>query len=583
MTEETNEETNEETGGNVHHRSVRRGVVVGAKKALVSRSREVHHRVMIASSLSRRVCVHTPWLLALGLALLAARPGAAAPLQDRPYGKVMGDGLVLHGGPSPETQAKVCAAGDTLFGIDVSYYQGDIDWNAVAANGVVFAWVRVSHSTQFEDPKFKANLDGARAAGVHTGVYQFFEPSQDPIAQADLLLAKLGPLMPGDMPPMIDIESQDPVPPGAYADAVRAWLDHVEQATGVTPFIYTGYYYWNDHLATDEFADHPLWIANYNPGCPLIPDAWATWTAHQYCDCGQVPGIAGNVDVNHFNGSEEDLLGYAVGGAVCGDAKCVFGESPLNCPSDCPPCGVVGPDGGTIDNGDACLELYGDPQYWRDEAVGQGGSLVWTNATEYDTPSNYAIWRLFFAEAGIYALDVWVEQPFGETKQAGYRVSHAGGETVVPVDQSAASGWVSLGEFSFDTASDQFVRMDDNTGEMNALEVSIACDALRITRVDEGGGSGTGGASTGGGTSEGGSSTASPTSSASDSGPVNPGGTSGDATGGTSGSASAGLPSDFGDEGSGCGCRGGSDPGGAGLLALGVLGLVRRRRGGAAG
>jgi hypothetical protein len=60
--------------------------------------------------------------------------------------------------------------------------------------------------------------------------------------------------------------------------------------------------------------------------------------------------------------------------------------------------------GGTIDNGAACLELGGDPQYWRDEAVGQGGSLVWTNATEFAEPSNYAIWRLVFAQAGEYAL-----------------------------------------------------------------------------------------------------------------------------------------------------------------------------------
>ena len=360
-------------------------VVVGAKKALVSPVPRIHHPGMSRSSSLRRVrtpAVLVPALapaLALALTGLAARTGAAAPLQSRPYGHALGDGLraqlELQDAPGPVSPAKVCAKGETTFGIDVSYYQGDIDWNAVAASGVVFAWVRVSHSTNFEDPKFAANLAGARAAGIHTGVYQYFEPSEDPIAQADLLLNNLGPLMPGDMPPMIDVESQDPVAPGAYADAIQAWLDHIEQATGVVPFIYTGYYYWNDNVASDAFAGYPLWIANYGATCPLVPDAWASWTMHQYCDCGDVPGISGNVDVDKFNGTADELLGYAVGGAVCGDAKCVFGEDPVGCPSDCPPCGVIAPSRGLS-------AMRADDNWW---ALNSGSALGRTPARS--TPS----------------------------------------------------------------------------------------------------------------------------------------------------------------------------------------------------
>ena len=109
-------------------------------------------------------------------------------------------------------------------------------------------------------------------------------------------------MQPGDMPPMIDVESPDPVAPGAYADAIRAWIDRVETVTGTTPFIYTGYYYWNDNLGpTAQFADYPLWIANYGAMCPLIPDAWQTWAIHQYCACETVAGIAGAVDGDLFN------------------------------------------------------------------------------------------------------------------------------------------------------------------------------------------------------------------------------------------------------------------------------------------
>ena len=163
----------------------------------------------------------------LGAGLLAVgvpATGAAAPLTERPYGNALGDNLEGLQGPVDPVEIEVCAGAETLRGIDVSYYQGDIDWNAVAADGISFAWVRVSHSTQFFDPQFDANLAGARAAGIHTGVYQYFEPTEDPIAQADFLLDHMGPLQPGDMPPMIDVESADTVAPAvAMADYTR-WL-----------------------------------------------------------------------------------------------------------------------------------------------------------------------------------------------------------------------------------------------------------------------------------------------------------------------------------------------------------------------
>lgn len=512
------------------------------------------------------------WWVGAGL-LVAVVPvmAAAAPLTDRPFGNALGDELRLQAGPSEPVHIEVCAGPDTLQGIDVSYYQGDIDWPAVAADGITFAWVRVSHSTQFFDPQFDANLAGARAAGIHTGVYQYFEPGEDPIAQADFLLDAMGPLQPGDMPPMIDVESADTVAPGPYADAIRAWLDRVEEVTGVPPIIYTGYYYWNDNVGTDEFIDHPLWVANYNPGCPLIPDYWGTWAFHQYCACESIAGISGDVDGDTFNGNLDDLLALSVGSGVCGDGMCVGGEDAYSCAEDCPPCGVIGPEGGTIDDGDACFESYGPVDYWRQEAAGQGGSLLWTNATDFDAPENYAIWRMFFAESGLYAVEVHIEQPYGETMQASYQVAHAGGETLVPVNQSSESGWVLLGELEFTAGANHFVRLDDDTGESLDLERSIVFDALRVTRLDggsasDGDGDGTGLDGSGGGT------TLPGTSSAGDGGPL-------DGSGSSGGAGTFSVPNADGDSADGCAC--GSAPrSGAGwwLLLPGLWGLARRRR-----
>jgi lysozyme len=515
------------------------------------------------------------WILGAAALLGAIAPAtaAAAPRADRPYGHAMGDDLRVVEGPPAPAPVEVCAGPETLTGIDVSYYQGDIDWNAVAADGITFAWVRVSHSTQFFDPQFDANLAGSRAAGIHTGVYQYFEPSEDPIAQADFLLDHMGPLQPGDMPPMLDVESPDPVAPAAYADAIRAWLDHVEAATGVAPFIYTGYYYWNDNVGTDEFVDHPLWIANYNPGCPLIPDYWGTWAFHQYCACESIAGIAGDVDGNTFNGNLDDLLALSVGSGVCGDGTCA-GEDEFECPQDCPPCGVIPPAGGTVDDGDACFERFGPEEYWRTEAAGQGGSLIWTNATDFDAPSNYALWRLFFAESGLYSVEVHIEQPYGETMQVSYQIAHAGGEAQAPVNQSSESGWVALGDLMFTAGADHWVRLDDDTGESVDLELSIVYDALRVTRLD-GGDDTTGGGDTGidpdGGTS--------PTSDSPADDDGLPGGTGSSGTG----ADTFALPNADDDGAGGCGCRSTSAAGPGWWLLLGLWGLGRRRRGGAGG
>ena len=98
--------------------------------------------------------------------------------------------------------ATVCGGGSTVKGIDVSYYQGTIDWNRVAADGVRYAFIRVSDGTGYIDPKFPTYWAQSRAAGIVHGAYQYFRPNQDPIAQANLFLSKVGTQMPDDLPPV---------------------------------------------------------------------------------------------------------------------------------------------------------------------------------------------------------------------------------------------------------------------------------------------------------------------------------------------------------------------------------------------
>lgn len=403
-----------------------------------------------------------------------------------PPDSAMGDGLRLHEPESLSPRAVVCPDGDTLPGIDISKWQGDVDWEAVAADGIVFAFVRVSDGLNTPDNYFDQNWAQARAAGIYTGVYQFFRPSQDPIAQADLLLDRMGPLGPDDLPPVIDVEDAGGLSGAQITDAIHTWIDRVESQLGVTPLIYTGRYFWQDNVGSSDFSDYPLWIAHYTQGCPNIPDQWSDWVFHQYTDSGSVAGVSGNVDMNTFNGDLTALLDFAgAGEAMCGDGDCSVGENADNCPEDCPPCGTIGPEGGTIDNGDECLELLGPPEYWREESAGHGGSLVWTMTTDSAQPSNYAIWRLFLEEAGEYRVEAYVLPEHGTSQQAVYEIEYGDSVEEVVVDQSASSGWTELVDLHFDEGGNQAVRLDDNTGEPNADEVQLVVDALRLTRLDD--------------------------------------------------------------------------------------------------
>ena len=230
--------------------------------------------------------------LGLACALLVAGCGDATDLEEH-VGEVSSDIVI-------------CPDGETQEGINVSYYQGTIDWNAVAADGVVFAIARVNHG-DFMDPEFGTNWQSIKDAGMLRGAYQYFDPGGNPEEQAQIFIDEVGVLGPGDLPGVIDVESTDGLSPREIAANVATWVEMVTEATGRVPMIYTGSYFWNDNVQTDEFADNPLWVAHYTNSCPNVPDAWSAWTMWQYTATGSVAGIAGNVDRNRFNGSEEQL------------------------------------------------------------------------------------------------------------------------------------------------------------------------------------------------------------------------------------------------------------------------------------
>lgn len=209
-------------------------------------------------------------------------------------------------------------AGGPLPGIDVSHWQGTIDWNAVAADGVEFAFVKASEGGDYTDPRFAANWAGARRAGVIRGAYHFFRPQTDAMAQAAHFLRTV-PFAPGDLPPVLDVEVTDGRSMDAVAAGVRTWLQEVERATGRRPVIYTRASFWTAQMG-GAFGGYPLWVAHYGVASPGIPAGWGGWTFWQHSDAGRVDGISGGVDLNWFNGDRAALDAFAATGELPRDA-----------------------------------------------------------------------------------------------------------------------------------------------------------------------------------------------------------------------------------------------------------------------
>ncbi len=254
-------------------------------------------------------------ILLSSLSALAACDVAEDPEPDSKAGA--GLAVTEADDPTDDTtviEARVCASGATTVGVDVSYYQGTIDWTKARAAGVRFAFIRVSDGTTFQDPKFSQNWANTKAAGVIRGAYQFFRPSQNVTAQADMMISAIGTYQKGDLPPVIDVEADGGLAPATVAARVRQWVDRVKAATGVNPIIYTGMYFWRDEVGgPTSFANNPLWIAAYSSQCPNLPPPWMRWTFWQHTDSGHFNGITGNVDTNKFNGDINALLAFAGG------------------------------------------------------------------------------------------------------------------------------------------------------------------------------------------------------------------------------------------------------------------------------
>lgn len=242
------------------------------------------------------------------------------PPADTPVPHIYDEQQPRRRGNEPELDDYTVNASDAVgapVGIDVSRWQGKIDWQKVRAAGYRFAFIKATESSFHVDPNFKTNREAARKAGFYCGFYHFFRPQVMVEVQIMNFVKTVAPLQPGELPPVLDVEVPEDwrdIPLPQRVEYVLQWLKGVEMKLGVRPYLYGSPSFFRDVLGNDpRLKEYRLWIAHYKGGSqPDVPAPWSMWTFWQHSEVGRVPGITGNVDLNRFNGTEKDLEWHVI-------------------------------------------------------------------------------------------------------------------------------------------------------------------------------------------------------------------------------------------------------------------------------
>lgn len=222
------------------------------------------------------------------------------------------------------TPAMVQAQKYEVRGVDVSRYQGEIDWEILSTQDIEFAFIKATEGSSHIDNKFVFNMENAYAAGLSVGAYHFFSFDSPGAGQAIHYINTVGSLY-DKMPPIIDFEfygDKDKNPPDAQEtrEQLQAMLDGLEAEYQVKPIIYATVTTYKLYLE-GHFLEYPIWIRNVYYETALEPGR--EWTFWQYRDNALLKGYTGEeekIDLNVFRGTRAQLEAMKVQ---------VVGKSPL--------------------------------------------------------------------------------------------------------------------------------------------------------------------------------------------------------------------------------------------------------------
>ena len=205
----------------------------------------------------------------------------------------------------------IVARAYTVRGVDVSKYQGEIDWERIAEQNIEFAFIKATEGSSHVDQKFAINWANSLKTDMKIGAYHFFSYDSNGKTQAQNFMQNV-PIREGTLPPVVDVEFYDDkeqnLPDKKETVVIlHDMLTALEKHYKKKPIIYTTQKAYNLYIK-DDFSDYPLWIRNvWYPASFTVGDSWAFW---QYSDKGILDGYDGDekfIDLNFFNGSKEQL------------------------------------------------------------------------------------------------------------------------------------------------------------------------------------------------------------------------------------------------------------------------------------
>ena len=209
-------------------------------------------------------------------------------------------GVVLSGLLSSGAGAIPPVSGPQMAGMDVSVYQGNIDFQAVRRGGAEVVYIRAGYGAEGVDAYLKQHYEGASAAGLKVGFYYYMDAESEAAAREQAAhFAELVKDLPADCRPVMDFETFGEMDREEASRAAAAFLEETESRLGQQPMVYTDASA-AGHMFDGSVAAWPLWVADYGAEEPAVEANWEAWTGWQYTDQGQVPGIQGRVDLDHF-------------------------------------------------------------------------------------------------------------------------------------------------------------------------------------------------------------------------------------------------------------------------------------------
>lgn len=256
-------------------------------------------------------------MTAVALATLAATSGAQTRTGFEPNNHVMGSQIRLHEGIFNIHVVPDVSPLTSVQGMDVSSYQGNVNWSAAYSSGARFAYIKATEGNYYTNSYFAQQYDGSYNVGMIRGAYHFANPSSSSGAnQAQYFVAHGGGWSNDGktLPGALDIE-WDPYGSACYGlsqSSMASWIsDFANTYHSLTtrwPVIYTANSWWSQCVGThlNLTSTDPLWVASYSSSVGTLPYPWTIYTFWQYADTGTFPG-----DQNVFNGSYSRLVALA--------------------------------------------------------------------------------------------------------------------------------------------------------------------------------------------------------------------------------------------------------------------------------